>query len=189
MSCSHCQTESTKIVGSHPTSFVGTYALFLSSTGDHMVQVGQLGQLHVRRGFYVYIGSAFGPGGVWARVAYHCRPVTRLHWHVDYLRKAAQLAEVWWTHDPVRREHQWAALFERLRGSSIPLRGFGASDCDCASHLFFFTTPLSFSIIRQKLERPVPSSLDKTVTPNAPRRSLRRHFSVSSLISLSPVFS
>jgi Uri superfamily endonuclease len=153
MSCAHRQTEGSITVASRLTSLAGTYALVLSSTGDRLVQIGQLGQLHVRRGFYVYVGSAFGPGGVRARVTRHCRPITRRHWHVDYLRKAAQPTAIWWTHDPERREHEWAALFERLRGSSIPLWGFGASDCGCASHLFFFPTRPSFSTVRQKLER------------------------------------
>lgn len=164
-------------------SLAGTYALLLSSPGNRLVQVGQLGQLHVRRGFYVYIGSAFGAGGVRARVAHHCRPATRRYWHIDYLKEVTQLTEVWWTHDPVRQEHQWAVLFEHLRGSSIPLPGFGASDCGCASHLFFFTASPSFSIVRQKWERHVQSGLDMPVTPNAPLRSLWRHSLGSRLIA------
>src|SRR4029450_6767805 len=103
-----------------------------------VVQIGRLGPLAVQRGFYVSIGSAFGPDGVRARVAHHGRPAPRPHWHLDYLRAVTELSAVWWTPDPVRREHQWATRIARLRDATIPLRGFGASDCDCASHLFFF---------------------------------------------------
>jgi Uri superfamily endonuclease len=105
--------------------------------------------MQVRVGFYVYIGSAFGPGGVRARVAHHCRASDRPHWHIDYLKGVLQLKEICWTHDPVRREHQWAAAVQHQQGASIPLQGFGASDCDCVSHLFFFTVLPSFAKIAQ----------------------------------------
>jgi Uri superfamily endonuclease len=32
--------------------------------------------LQLQRGFYVYVGSALGPGGVRARVAHHQKSVT-----------------------------------------------------------------------------------------------------------------
>lgn len=75
----------------------GTYALILSSATDCLLQIGRLGQLHVQPGFYVYVGSAFGPGGVRARVWHHQRSSARPHWHVDYLRRTARLVEVWYT--------------------------------------------------------------------------------------------
>ena len=101
--------------------------------------VGRLGNLALRPGWYVYVGSAFGPGGVGARLAHHRKRVARPHWHVDYLRLHAQLERVWYTHDPVRREHQWAQVMQQLPGAETPLPGFGSSDCACASHLVRFT--------------------------------------------------
>ena len=35
-------------------------------------------------------------------------------------------------------EHEWAKCLGMLPGASIPLAGFGASDCACDSHPFFF---------------------------------------------------
>jgi Uri superfamily endonuclease len=87
-----------------PTSFEprpGTYALLLSSAADGVIRVGRLGDLRLQPGFYVYVGSALGPGGVRARLAHHMR-----------------LAE--------------------MKATSVPLAGFGSSDCDCETHLFFF---------------------------------------------------
>jgi Uri superfamily endonuclease len=118
----------------------GTYALILSSRVVRPLAIGRRGQLDVRRGFYVYVGSAFGPGGVRARVAHHQKLAVRPHWHIDYLRRVTQLEETWVTYDPVRREHQWAEMFGRLRGATIPLAGFGATDCACEAHLYFFRT-------------------------------------------------
>ena len=118
----------------------GTYALILSCTTGRALQIGRFGQLPMRPGFYVYIGSAFGPGGVRARIAHHLEPAARPYWHIDFLRTATDLAEVWYTYDLWRWEHQWAALVARMPGATLLLPGFGASDCTCAAHLYFFAT-------------------------------------------------
>ena len=132
----------------HLQSTPGTYALILSAAADELLQIGRLGQLHVRSGFYVYVGSAFGPGGVHARVAHHRRPAARPHWHIDYLRVVAHLTAIWYTYDTLHREHQWAAVLQRICGASIPLQRFGASDCTCASHLYFLHTRPSWNAFR-----------------------------------------
>ncbi len=90
----------------------GTYALVLSSRADGFVRIGQLGELRLQSGFYIYLGSALGPGGVRARLAHHLQPCTRPHWHIDYLRAHADLEEVWYCHDGLRLEHEWARHIE-----------------------------------------------------------------------------
>jgi Uri superfamily endonuclease len=118
----------------------GTYALLLRASRRRRLRIGRLGDLEIRPGFYVYVGSAFGPGGVRARVRHHRARSRRPHWHVDHLRRVARPCAVWYSHDRVRREHGWAALLARSRGASVPLAGFGASDCACGSHLIFFAS-------------------------------------------------
>ena len=120
-------------LGSQP----GTYALIMSASRERRVDIGKLGQLMVRPGFYVYVGSAFGPGGLRARVLRHCRKKKRRHWHIDYLGAVTRIEEVWYTCEEARRECRWAAVLARMRGASVPMMGFGASDCRCASHLYF----------------------------------------------------
>jgi Uri superfamily endonuclease len=120
--------------GSEP----GTYALLLSSATDGVIQVGRRGGMQVRPGFYVYVGSALGPGGVRARLAHHLRCAQRPHWHIDYLRRSTTVEEIWCCYDRSPREHVWAACMAALRGASVPMAGFGSSDCDCETHLFFF---------------------------------------------------
>ena len=51
----------------------GTYALILQSTINQYLGIGQLGELQVCPGIYIYIGSAFGPGGLLSRVSRHQR--------------------------------------------------------------------------------------------------------------------
>lgn len=116
----------------------GTYALVLSVREDGVVRIGRLGTLPLHHGFYVYVGSALGRGGVRARLAHHLRMSSSPHWHIDYLRPHATLEEVWYCHDGATWEHQWARCLGTQPGASIPLAGFGASDCGCDSHLCFF---------------------------------------------------
>jgi Uri superfamily endonuclease len=118
----------------------GTYALILSCSTSSAVPIGRLGHLRLQPGCYVYVGSAFGLGGLAARVAHHIRVAPHPRWHIDYLRKHTHLEEVWYTCDPARREHEWAECFEGVRGAKVPLLHFGSSDCHCRSHLFRFAT-------------------------------------------------
>jgi len=116
----------------------GTYALVLSSATGARIRVGRLGTMRLQRGFYLYVGSAFGPGGVRARVNHHLHASPRPHWHIDYLRPRATVEEAWVCHARKRREHSWARLLSSMPGVSVPMRGFGSSDCGCETHLFFF---------------------------------------------------
>jgi Uri superfamily endonuclease len=117
------------------TDAPGTYALLLRGEETQEIEVGALGTMTVRPGTYVYVGSAFGPGGLRARVKRHIRGDGALHWHIDYLRSVTTLESVWYTHDPERRECTWADIFRSFPDATVPLDGFGASDCNCPAHL------------------------------------------------------
>lgn len=130
----------------------GTYALILRASSRQTVQVGRLDRLAMRPGFYVYVGSALGPGGLKARVSHHLRPVRRPHWHIDYLRRETECVAVWYASGAVRQECAWAAAFSSLKGSVIPLRGFGSSDCRCLAHLSFFDRMPLRHIFRKAIE-------------------------------------
>ena len=125
----------------------------LESSKAKTIRVGRLGKLSVHPGFYVYVGSAFGPGGVEARVGRHRGRARNRHWHIDYLRSVTRLTDVWFTHDPDRREHDWASVVERKMGGVAPLPGFGASDCGCRSHLYYFRSRPSGRSFSRHLNR------------------------------------
>ena len=113
----------------------GTYLLILRADSSQRIQVGRWGMLDVQPGYYLYVGSAFGPGGVNARVSRHCRETQARHWHVDYLRDVSVPIEVWCGYGSRDLEHRWAEILAGMCGvSSVP--GFGCSDCKCESHLF-----------------------------------------------------
>jgi Uri superfamily endonuclease len=106
-------------------------------------------------GFYVYVGSALGPGGLTARVARHLAADKKLRWHIDYLRTATQPVAVWYTLDPSRRECHWAEVLSCTTAVTVPLTGFGASDCTCCSHLFFSTMEPSLHAFRCNVHKAV----------------------------------
>ncbi len=119
--------------GGMPT---GSYALLLTLDEELVVPVGSLGERVFPAGHYVYVGTAFGPGGL-SRVDRHRRVAegtngTR-HWHIDYLLPHTTIAAVY-TAENTRHECRVA---EALPGRRID--GFGASDCTCPGHLVFGT--------------------------------------------------
>ena len=128
----------------------GTYALVLACRRTGTVRVSKLGSIELELGFYVYLGSAFGTGGLAARVRHHRQIAAHPHWHIDYLRARCDLVEVWFTADLTRREHSWAKAVGRMPGASTPLPCFGSSDCECDTHLFRFEAMLSIRAFRQR---------------------------------------
>jgi Uri superfamily endonuclease len=132
-------------------SLPGTYALIFLSSRERQLKIGKLGTLQLKPGFYIYVGSAFGPGGLKARIAHHCKKARRPHWHIDYLGSFLHLIEIWYTYDPVQREHQWAQTLSATRGTSVPLAGFGSSDCRCKTHLFFRNSRPAIRTFRRKI--------------------------------------
>ena len=134
---------------------MGTYALILHCGHERIIDTGKLGKMSVRKGYYVYVGSAFGSGGLRARIKHHCRISKSPHWHIDYLRPAVEIIQVWYSHDPIKREHEWAGILMGVHGVKLPLKGFGSTDCNCDSHLFFFSMPPSMKMFRKRIEQAI----------------------------------
>ncbi len=114
----------------------GTYALVLRCRERALVRVGALGDVELLPGYLVYVGSAFGSGGLAGRLRHHVRSVKRPRWHVDYVRGRAETVGAWWAAGARNLEHEWAGSIAQLPGASVPKAGLGSSDCRCPSHLF-----------------------------------------------------
>ena len=134
----------------------GTYALIVCSAVRRQVQIGKLGRLDVVPGFYVYAGSAFGPGGLAARISRHRRKTKTRRWHIDYLTAILPVEEVWYTLDAIRRECHWADVLSQMRGAEVPAAGFGSSDCACRTHLWFFPIRPSRRTFCRRLTDSIP---------------------------------
>lgn len=117
-------------------SLPGTYALIFHALAPVCAQAGALGTLRFEPGWYIYVGSAFGPGGLRGRLAHHLHPRPQ-RWHVDALKAVAPVHAIWFTTHPEKLEHRWAQVWMGLPGVQVPWDGFGASDCRCRAHLFF----------------------------------------------------
>jgi Uri superfamily endonuclease len=129
----------------------GTYGLVFKAQQNKRLVIGKLGTLNLQSGYYIYVGSAFGPGGLKARIGHHRKTFSRPHWHIDYLSQYLSPAEVWYTYDATHREDHWSQVLAGIRGVSIPLTGFGSSDCRCFSHLYFFSARPSSNYFRRKV--------------------------------------
>jgi Uri superfamily endonuclease len=129
----------------------GTYALLLKLDKRDRITVGKLGTFDFPVGYYLYVGSALGPGGLRARLARHQRHSQsssqssssqtgeKLHWHIDYLLQRARLIAVWSAASEERLECKWSEVARGLSGAQVPVRGFGSSDCRCPAHLIYFS--------------------------------------------------
>ncbi|MHC2068127.1 GIY-YIG nuclease family protein [Bremerella sp. T1] len=137
----------------------GVYVLIFYLHKKMWITFDKKGSKHYfDRGWYAYVGSARGPGGLHSRVARHQRRSDhgkRMHWNVDYFREHAVLREVWYgkTDDP-QTEHTWAKTMGTLRGAGVPVEQFGASDCSagCRSHFFYFSDQPRTSEFRGRLQ-------------------------------------
>ena len=79
----------------HHVSAHGTYLLLLECNNEAELSIGKLGRMNTETGYYLYVGSAFGPGGIRSRINHHMRRAERPHWHIDYLRTVAALVNAW----------------------------------------------------------------------------------------------
>lgn len=117
----------------------GTYVLVLRLMEAGQIRVGKLGEFPFPAGHYLYVGSARGSGGLATRVARHRRTEKRLHWHIDYLTRRADIIDVWHLESPRNLECVMAEAIGALPGAGVPVPGFGSSDCRCPAHLFYFS--------------------------------------------------
>lgn len=112
----------------------GIYLLVIALAEDATVNVGALGMIHFKAGYYIYCGSA--KKDLRQRIARHKRKNKTLKWHVDYLIAASKDVEAF----PVVTEHDLeCTLSNDVAGlAEKSVQKFGSSDCGCASHLHYF---------------------------------------------------
>lgn len=132
----------------------GSYAIILRNHADKTIRVGRRLQLDIQPGFYLYVGSAFGPGGLRARVGRHAGTVKKHRWHIDFIREQMQFQCAWYSYAPFNQEHLWAARLTALPNFT-PLAGIGCSDCNCATHLFYTASRPDHGLFNRCSDEPV----------------------------------
>ncbi|MBI1294704.1 DUF123 domain-containing protein [bacterium] len=126
----------------------GSYLLLLEIDDPIIVHVGRLGPLIFSPGTWLYAGSAWGHGGVRARVARHFRLEKKRHWHIDalslvqppvaaYVELQSELQSELQVNLTIRLECLWIQRLLTLPEMRSPHPGFGSSDCiqGCVAHL------------------------------------------------------
>ncbi|MCX5813244.1 MAG: DNA/RNA nuclease SfsA [Proteobacteria bacterium] len=111
----------------------GSYLLILNLDVDKEITIGKLGMIFFKKGFYIYIGSAMKD--LTARIERHKRKRKNLFWHIDYLRERATVVHALPIRSSSRLECEIAASVSKI--SQDQVKGFGSSDCNCNSHLFY----------------------------------------------------
>ena len=110
----------------------GSYILILRLPAGRKLNIGKLGRIEFKAGYYLYAGSA--QKNLTQRLERHKRERKTLFWHIDYLRAQAEVHLAL----PIRAsdslECELADALKKISDWEIP--GFGCSDCSCSSHLY-----------------------------------------------------
>ncbi len=110
----------------------GCYILVIEVLKDERVKIGSLGYKDIPAGYYIYVGRA--KGNLQQRMAYHRRKRKKKRWHIDYLIDISNHVRTLPIRLPDTPECEIASA---LCKHFTFLKGFGASDCKCESHLFY----------------------------------------------------
>jgi Uri superfamily endonuclease len=110
----------------------GCYILIIGLKTSQKIQIGKIGKLFFKKGFYVYVGSSMN--NLEKRINRHLSKEKKFHWHIDYLLEKAEILEVYLKENTIKEECRIAQILnEKLEN----IAGFGCSDCRCSSHLFY----------------------------------------------------
>jgi Uri superfamily endonuclease len=114
----------------------GVYNLIIKLSKSKEINIGRLGAFVFPKGFYVYTGSA--QNGLEKRINRHLSSSKKFHWHIDYLLSYAKIVEVLRHKGDRNAECKLSRMIGRYDGADVIVDGFGSSDCNCATHLYYF---------------------------------------------------
>jgi len=111
----------------------GVYILIVYLAWSQTIKVGKKRVIPFEPGYYFYVGSALG--GLENRIKRHLAREKKHHWHIDYLLDVGTNVGVIAIPTTHKKECQVAkSLSEGLES----IAGFGSTDCNCRSHLFYY---------------------------------------------------
>ncbi len=151
----------------------GIYCLQIRIDTKRILHIGSLGAIVFPAGYYIYVGSALGSGGL-SRVSRHIRfyraQSRKPKWHIDYLIMHAVLEKTFCAETEERLE---CILSSAVDGDCVPR--FGCSDCDCESHLYYRKTSPEKVIADafKKMGMPVVEHLVDWKNKNQPKQTQR----------------
>lgn len=111
----------------------GIYVLTISIRKNLSLEIGALGKIKFTRDTYAYVGSA--QNNLEKRIERHLKKKKQKFWHIDYLLGNVNV-KVLRVHLKETEKLEECKIARGISMWSIPMKGFGASDCKCLSHLF-----------------------------------------------------
>ena len=113
----------------------GSYLVVLFNDRNRKIDVGKLGTVHFKPGYYVYVGSALN--NLDSRIKRHMRKSKKYHWHIDYITPMPlKITKIYKFRRTDRIEEKMAKKIKDISNGYI--KNFGSSDVGEQSHLFFF---------------------------------------------------
>ncbi len=116
----------------------GSYQIYFTLPNEKIVSIGSLGEFKFPKGRYVYTGSAMK--NLRQRVARHVGTKKTIKWHIDYLTclDSTEIYKIEIFYSETREECTRNSEILNSGIATVPVKGFGSSDCrHCPSHLLF----------------------------------------------------
>ncbi len=116
----------------------GVYAVILKLDHHLSLDIGKK-RFDLSPGIYIYAGSAFGPGGVSARLGRHIKTfktgATKKHWHIDFLIPHSATFVPIYASSTRKLECDFVRTLRESGFKTVD--GFGNTDCrsGCGGHL------------------------------------------------------
>ncbi|MEM1895819.1 MAG: GIY-YIG nuclease family protein [Nanopusillaceae archaeon] len=125
----------------------GTYLLLLECLNDCEIEVGKLGKIRFKKGYYIYIGSAMN--NLEKRILRHLKKDKKIKWHIDYLttNDSFIIRKIFIKESNKKEEEKISKIFEKYFNF---IKNFGNSDCKDNSHLFLINNfKVLYNIIKK----------------------------------------
>jgi len=115
----------------------GTYLLYLRISEPITIRIPKQ-EITIDKGYYLYVGSAFGAGGLTSRIHRHLRRKKKNHWHIDQITMSKHCSMhgiAAFLNEKIECQiAQKLTVFDKI----YCINNVGNSDCknNCLSHLF-----------------------------------------------------
>jgi Uri superfamily endonuclease len=138
----------------------GIYLLLIRLESDIEIDIGALGRWSLKVGWYVYTGRA--RRNLRQRVLRHLRRPSVKRWHIDYLTTlhAVHPAGAVLLFGRRWRECRLNTTVGQMLSWSVPVPGFGSSDCQngCPAHLWYSPVEIALEELARKTRPSCPLS-------------------------------
>ncbi|MHA1198038.1 MAG: GIY-YIG nuclease family protein [Candidatus Heimdallarchaeaceae archaeon] len=119
------------------TGLKGTYILLILIRENLSIIINKKA-ISLEAGFYLYVGSAYGAGGLASRLHRHIRKKKKRHWHIDQVTMSSKTSVIGIGVSINNNIECLTAQILSGLDQIKPIYSFGNSDCKdtCTSHFF-----------------------------------------------------